>query len=114
MSKLKISFNMIAAGLAALVLVAACTQSKPPHEFTVRIGLFPVLDTLPYYVMKEQGFAKKNGLLFVEIRYPGGAAIIDAMATGKADVGVTIGTVPVLSAAERGHDPRQDHSRCRQ
>jgi NitT/TauT family transport system substrate-binding protein len=101
----KISVNMIAAGLVALVLTAACTPSKPPQQFTLRIGLFPVLDTLPYYVMKEQGFAKKNGIQFVEITYPGGAAVIEAMAAGKVDVGISIGSVPVLSAAERGMIP---------
>jgi NitT/TauT family transport system substrate-binding protein len=96
---------MIAAGLVALVLLAACAPSKPPQQFTIRIGLFPVLDTLPYYVMKEQGFAKKNGLQFVETTYPGGAAVIEAMAAGAVDVGATIGTVPVLAAAERGMIP---------
>jgi NitT/TauT family transport system substrate-binding protein len=105
MSKSKISFNMVVAGLIALALVAACAPSKPPQQFTLRIGLFPVLDTLPYYVMKEQGFAKKNGLQFVEATYPGGAAVIEAMASGSVDVGLTIGSVPVISAAERGMIP---------
>jgi len=105
MSKSKIPFNMIAAGLVALVLTAACTPSKSQQQFTLRIGLFPVLDTLPYYVMKERGFAKKNGIQFVETTYPGGAAVIEAMAAGKVDVGISIGSVPVLSAAERGMIP---------
>ena len=55
--------------------------------------------------MKERGFAKKNGLQFVETTYPGGAAVIDAMASGAVDVSVTIGSVPVLSAAEHGMIP---------
>lgn len=105
MSKSKISLNMIATGLIAAVLVAACAPSKPPEQLTLRIGLFPVIDTLPYYVMKEQGFAKKNGIEFVETTYTGGAAVIEAMASGKVDVGVSIGSVPVISAAEHGMIP---------
>jgi len=105
MSKSKISSTTFAAGLAVLVFMAACTPSKPPQQFTLRVGLFPVLDALPYYVMQEQAFAKKNGIQFVETNHPGGAAVIEAIAAGKVDAGVTIGTVPVLSAAERGMIP---------
>ncbi len=105
MFKLKILSTIITAGLIALAIVTACAPSKPPRQFTIRIGLLPVIDTLPYYVMKERGFAEKNGIQFVETTYPGGAAAIEAMASGKVDVGVTIGTVPILSAAERGMIP---------
>jgi ABC-type nitrate/sulfonate/bicarbonate transport system substrate-binding protein len=54
--------------------------------------------------MQEQGFDKKNGLQFVEQSYPGGAAIIEAVAAGSLDMGVS-GTPPVFSAAERGLIP---------
>jgi len=91
--------------LVTVVLLTACAPPKPAQQYTLRIGLFPVVDILPYIVMKERGFDKKNGLQFVETTYPGGAAVIEAMALGSADFGMTIGTVPILSAAERGLIP---------
>lgn len=91
--------------LLVVALLAACAPVVPPQQFTLRIGLFPVLDMLPYYVMKEQGFDKGNGLQFAETTYPGGAAVIAAMASDSIDVGTIIGTVPVISAAERGLIP---------
>ena len=105
-SKIGKSLSLVAAVLlGTVVLLTACAPPKPAQQFTLRIGLFPVLDILPYIVMKEQGFDKKNGLQFVETTYPGGAAIIEAMASDSIDVGLAIGTVPVLSAAERGLIP---------
>jgi NitT/TauT family transport system substrate-binding protein len=54
--------------------------------------------------MREQGFAKANGLQFEETQHAGGAAIINAMAAGSVDVGY-VGSVPVLSAAANGLIP---------
>lgn len=105
MSKLKELLTMTFTGLIALVLISACTSSEPRQKFTLRVGIFPVLDALPYFVMKERELAEKYGIAFEESAYPGGAAVLDALSAGKADVGPTIGTVPVLTAAERGMIP---------
>jgi NitT/TauT family transport system substrate-binding protein len=106
MFKIKKSFSkMIVAALLTLIVLAACSPSKPTPQFKLRIGFFPVQDYLPYFVMQEQGFAKQNGLQLEEKLYPGGAAIIEAMVTNSSvDVGIG-GTVPVLIAAERGLIP---------
>ncbi|MCL4505196.1 MAG: ABC transporter substrate-binding protein [Chloroflexi bacterium] len=88
------------------VLLAACAASPTPApQFTLRIGIFPVQDCLPYFVMREQGFDKQNGLQFVETTYTDGDAMIKAMGADSLDVGPTIGSVPVLSAAARGLIP---------
>jgi NitT/TauT family transport system substrate-binding protein len=93
------------AWLFAVVLLAACGAPSPPKpQFTLRIGLFTTQDYIPYFVMQEQGFAKQHGLLFQETSYPGGAAIIQDIAAGALDMGIA-GSVPVLSAAERGIIP---------
>ena len=104
-SKIGKSLSLVAAVLlVTVVLLAACGPPKPAQQFTLRIGWFSALDYLPYFVMVEEGFAKNNRLQFEEIEYQGGAAVIDAMTSGLADVG-SIGSVPVISAAERGLIP---------
>ena len=100
----RIFCKMVLPAFLAIMVVAACTSSKPAPQFKLRIGLFPVQDYLPYFVMQEQGFAKQNGLRFEETSYAGGAAVIDAMADGLLEVGY-VGSVPVLTAAERGLIP---------
>lgn len=107
MFKIKKSFScMMLGAVFTLVILISCSRTPTPApQFTLRIGLFPVVDSLPYFIMKERGFDKRNGLQFVETTYPGGAAVIEAMASDSIDVGPTIGTVPVLSAAERGLIP---------
>ena len=97
---------MVVAALLTVIVLASCSPSKPAPQFKLRIGLFPVQDFLPYFVMMEKGFDKKNGIRFEEISYPGGAAVIDAMDSNTVDVGY-IGSVPVLTAAERGLIPKK-------
>jgi len=91
--------------ILTIVALAACTPKAGTPQFTFRIGLIPSPSCLSYFVIQEQGFAKRNGLQFVEQPYPGGAAIIEAVANGSLDMGVSVGTVPVVFAAERGLIP---------
>jgi len=105
MFKIKKSFSkMIVAAFLTVIVLASCTPPKPAQQYTLRIGTYSAPSFLPYFVMQEQGFDKKNGLQFVEQSYPGGSAIIEAVAAGSLDMGVS-GTPPVLSAAERGLIP---------
>ena len=105
MFKIKKSFSkIIVAAFLTVIVLASCSPSKPVPQFTLRIGTFSAPSFLPYFVMQEQGFDKKNGLQLVEKSYPGGAAIIEALVAGSLDMGVS-GTAPVLSAAERGLIP---------
>jgi len=104
-SKIGKSLNLVAAVLlVTAVSLTACAPAKPAQQFSLRIGTFSALDQLSYFVMVEEGFAKNNRLQFEEIGYQGGAAVIDAMTAGLVDVG-SIGSVPVISAAERGLIP---------
>jgi len=106
MFKIKKSFCYISVGVVAILfpLISCSRTPTPAPQFTLRIGTFSAPSFLPYFVMQEQGFDKKNGLQLVEKSYPGGAAIIEAVVAGSVDMGVS-GTPPVLSAAERGLIP---------
>src|SRR3990172_7971402 len=55
----------IVLGLA--VILAGCEGFSSAPPITLRIGVFASQDFLPYFVMQEQGFDKKNGLKFEEI-----------------------------------------------
>jgi len=111
MRGIRLSIKLLALIVLSVLLMAlassllpTCTPQKPTPQFKLRIGFFPVQDYLPFLVMQENGFDKQNGLQFGETSYAGGAAIIDAMAAGLLDVGY-VGSVPVLTAAERGLMP---------
>jgi len=106
MSKIGKSLSLVVAILlVAVVSLTACTRAAPAQQFTLRIGVMSTLSTLPYSVMREQGFDKENGLQFVETEYPSGSAIVEAMAAGSIDTATSIGTVSILDAAERGLIP---------
>jgi NitT/TauT family transport system substrate-binding protein len=106
MNMRKNKFLILAAAVSiGLAAYAACTKPAPLPQVTLRICIYPTQDFLPYFVMREQGFDKQNGLRFEEKSYPGGAAAIDDMAAGRLDVCPSVGTVPVLFAAARGLIP---------
>jgi len=87
------------------VVLAACGEPTPAPSVMLRIGVYATQDFLPYFVMQEQGFDKKNGVKFEESPLAGGAAAIDAMAAGAIDMCPGVGIVPLLVAAERGLVP---------
>jgi NitT/TauT family transport system substrate-binding protein len=90
--------------LLAVVGLAGCVGPAPPALETVRVGLYPTQDFLPYFVVREQGLDTAHGLRFETENFAGGAGVIAAMVDGRIDVGI-VGTIPVLSAAERGLIP---------
>lgn len=87
------------------VALAGCGGPSPAPAVSLRLGFFPSQDFLPYFVMQEQGFARRNGLTFVETPFVGGAAAIDAMVAGSLDVCPGVASVPILAGAERGLIP---------
>jgi len=93
----------IVLGLA--VVLAACEGPPPAPPVTIRIGVLRSQDSLPYFVMREQGLDKKYGLHLTETTLASGAAAIDAMVADVLDLSPVIATVPLLAAAERGLIP---------
>lgn len=91
--------------LASLISTSACAPAQPAQQYTIRIGTLNTPDSLPCFVMQDRSLDKKYGMQLVETTYAGGAAVIEALAADKLDVGVSVGTPPILSAAERGMIP---------
>ncbi len=91
--------------LGFAIVLAACEGPSSAPPVTLRIGVLQALNFLPYFVMQEQGFDRKNGLRFEEPAIQGGAGAIDAMVAGSLDLSIGVTTVPLLVAAERGLIP---------
>lgn len=91
--------------LVALTILVACEPPPPGPPVMLRIAVFQSIDFLPYYVLQDQGFDRKNGVRFDETPVAGGAAVIDAIASGAVDMGPHAGITPVLVAAARGLIP---------
>ena len=102
--------TLLATATIALLLTAIALtgcEKPPPTPVTLRIAVFQSIDFLPYYVIQDQGFDKKNGLRFEATQVAGGAAVIDAIAAGTVDMGSHAGITPVLVAVERGLIPEK-------
>ncbi len=90
---------------AAVAVVAGCVGPASPPVIKIRAGYFTTQDFLPYFVMQDQGFDRAQGLQLEMTTFAGGAGVISAMVAGSIDLGGAIGSVPLLSAAERGLVP---------
>jgi NitT/TauT family transport system substrate-binding protein len=105
-SKIGKFFSLVAAALLVTsVSLTACAPPKPPQQSTLRIGLVGTLSSLPYYVMRDQGFDKQNGLVIIETIYQSADLIFKVIAEGSLDGSSSGGIVSVLLAAQDGIVP---------
>ncbi len=91
--------------LLVTVALMACAQAKPTQKFTLRIGVLPIVDSLPYFVMLDEGFASQHGIQLEEQSYSSGEVCIEAISAGSADMGYPVETIAVLRAFEHGLIP---------
>jgi len=103
--KRKSFIKMAVAALLTVIVLTACAPAKPAQEFTLRIGLVGTLSSLPYYVMRDQGFDKQNGLVITETFYQSAGPIFSAIAEGSLDGSSSGGTINILQAAQDGIVP---------
>jgi NitT/TauT family transport system substrate-binding protein len=88
---------------AALALLIACASPAPPP--VVRVATIGSIDELPLFVIQEQGLDRKHGWRAETSSHVGGARILEEMAALTVDAAWSIGTVPLLAAAEAGAVP---------
>src|SRR5437763_8368899 len=83
-----------AAALAALAIVAtpAAAQDK------VRVGVFPVSSSLPYFVALERGFFKEQNIEPEMTKLMGGPPNVAAMITGQIEASAVLVTLEGLNA----------------
>ena len=64
----------------------------------VRVGVFPVVSALPYYVAVERGFFREAGIETEAVRLMGGPPIVAAMITGDLDAASNLVTLEGMNA----------------
>jgi NitT/TauT family transport system substrate-binding protein len=89
----------------ALCIFAFVSCAKPAPSVTIRVGVSVSIDILPYLVVRDRGFGGSLGLQLEETEYGGGAAVVEAIGRDQVDLGVNIGSVVVINAADRGLVP---------
>ena len=77
----------------------ARAQAKLPD--TIKMGYLPVNAVLPMYVSEAVNFWKDEGLKVEFLRFAGGPAILEALASGSIPCG-DVGNSPAIVTASRG------------
>ena len=80
------------AGLMVLATVPAAAQDK------VKVGVFPVSSSLPYFVALERGFFKEQNIEPEMVRLIGGPPNIAAMITNQIDAAAVLVTIEGMNA----------------
>jgi NitT/TauT family transport system substrate-binding protein len=83
---------MIALAAVAALAGPAAAQDK------VKIGVFPVSSTLPYFVAVERGFFKEQNIETEMVRLIGGPPNVAAMITNQIDAAAVLVTIEGMNA----------------
>ena len=84
----------VAAGATALATVPAAAQA--PEK--VKVGVFPVSSSLPYFVASERGFFKEQNIEPEMVRLIGGPPNVAAMITNQIDAAAVLVTIEGMNA----------------
>lgn len=76
------------AGLTAAAALPAAAQDKPADK--VKVGVFPLSSSLPYFVALERGFFKEVNIDPETIKLMGGPANVAALITNQIEVSVVL------------------------
>ncbi len=76
------------AGLTAAAALPASAQDKPLDK--VKVGVFPLSSSLPYFVGVERGFFKEVGIEPETIKLMGGPANVAALMTNQIEVSAVL------------------------
>ncbi len=77
---------------ATLLCVGLTSAAAATAADLVRVGSFPVSSALPYYVARDRGYFKEQGIETQEIKLMGGPALLNALITNQADVAANLVT----------------------
>jgi NitT/TauT family transport system substrate-binding protein len=94
MNSLRQTVRCLGAALLALPMLAggAAAQDK------VKVGVFPVSSTLPYFVAVERGFFKEQNIEAEMVRLIGGPPNVAAMITNQIDAAAVLVTIEGMNA----------------
>ena len=81
-----------ASAMLAALTAPAAAQDK------VKVGVFPVSSTLPYFVAVERGFFKEQNIETEMVRLIGGPPNVAAMITNQIDASAVLVTIEGMNA----------------
>ncbi len=84
----------VAATLAAVVALTAPAAAQDK----VKVGVFPVSSTLPYFVAVERGYFKEHNIETEMVRLIGGPPNVAAMITNQIDAAAVLVTIEGMNA----------------
>jgi NitT/TauT family transport system substrate-binding protein len=89
----------ICARLAAAMLACAALWPAGAQALdTVRVGVFPVSSSLPYFVARDRGFFKENGIDAQMVRLIGGPPNVAGLITDQIDAAAVLVTIEGMNA----------------
>ena len=83
---------------AGFVAAAALAAGPAAAQDKVKVGVFPVGSSLPYFVAVERGFFKEQNIETEMVRLIGGTPNIAAMISNQIDVGAVLVTIEGMNA----------------
>src|SRR3954447_10563195 len=83
-------------GVVAALVVALVTPAAAQDK--VKVGVFPVSSTLPYFVAVERGFFKDQNVETEMVRLIGGPPNVAAMITNQIDAAAVLVTIEGMNA----------------
>jgi NitT/TauT family transport system substrate-binding protein len=95
MSRLAATLRNLGIALAA---AAAAFAAPAAAQDKVKIGVFPVSSTLPYFVAVERGFFKEQNIETEMVRLIGGPPNVAAMITNQIDASAVLVTIEGMNA----------------
>src|SRR2546426_522856 len=83
--------------MAALAAIAALAAPAAAQD-KVKVGVFPVSSSLPYFVAVERGFFKEQNIEPEMVRLIGGPPNVAAMITNQIDASAVLVTIEGMNA----------------
>src|ERR1700737_4852540 len=83
--------------MGALAMLAALTAPAAAQD-KVKVGVFPVSSTLPYFVAVERGYFKEQNIETEMVRLIGGPPNVAAMITNQIDASAVLVTIEGMNA----------------
>jgi len=84
--------------IAACTAVIAVTALPAEAQDKVKVGVFPVSSTLPYFVALERGYFKEQNIEPEMVRLIGGPPNVAAMITNQIDAAAVLVTIEGMNA----------------
>jgi NitT/TauT family transport system substrate-binding protein len=96
MTHVRASRRTILSAVAAFALSSLPAAAQTPD--LVKVGVFPISSSLPYFVAIEKGYFKENNIEVETIKLMGGPPNVAALITNQIDVSAVLVTLEGLNA----------------